>query len=101
MNDDALLQHPIHLNQSLSHKLNRIYDQQHFMQEHQLSFNELTRREKEIMTLVAQGFNNPMIAEKLFISRHTVEQHRKNLYRKLGISSFSEVFQYALAFDLI
>ena len=89
------------LDQSLNHKLNRIIEQQQFREAHWSSFEELTDREIEVMTLLVQGMNNPMIAEQLYISRHTVEQHRKNLNRKLSISSFSDLFQFALAFDLL
>jgi DNA-binding NarL/FixJ family response regulator len=42
----------------------------------------LTRREKEILQLLNDGLNGPQIAEKLFLSPHTVETHRKNLLQK-------------------
>ena len=45
----------------------------------------LTPREKEIMQLVSQGFSSKEIAVKLFISRHTVESHRKHILHKLSV----------------
>ena len=46
---------------------------------------ELTSREKEILNLLAQEYTAHQIAEKLFISQHTVETHRKNMLRKLDV----------------
>lgn len=51
------------------------------------SFNLLTDREKEILTLIAQEFNTREIAESLFISINTVETHRKNLIKKLQVKN--------------
>jgi DNA-binding CsgD family transcriptional regulator len=45
----------------------------------------LTPREKEILTLIAQGASNDMIADKLCISYHTVKSHLYNLFRKIGV----------------
>lgn len=54
----------------------------------------LSGREKEILRLVAQGLSNREMAERLSISRHTVECHTKNIYRKLVVGSRTEaVFQ--------
>jgi DNA-binding NarL/FixJ family response regulator len=54
----------------------------------------LSGREKEILRLVAQGMSNREMAEMLSISRHTVECHTKNIYRKLVVGSRTEaVFQ--------
>ena len=64
-------------------------------------FAALTRREKEIVSLVALGNNNPQIAERLFISRHTVEQHRKNINRKLEFNTYRELILFAEVFELI
>lgn len=86
---------------SFGHKLIRIRRQEIFKIQNQLKFNSLTRREVEILTLVARGYNNPQISERLFISRCTVEQHRKNIIRKLGTRSLHQLFQYSLAFNLV
>ncbi|HLC82663.1 MAG TPA: response regulator transcription factor, partial [Bacteroidia bacterium] len=47
----------------------------------------LTKREKEIIKLIAEENTNSLIAEKLFISEHTVESHRKNIFRKTNAKS--------------
>ena len=83
------------------HKFKRVLQQEKFRNNHQTEFEAITKREREIITCVTEGLNNAEIAETLFISKHTVEQHRKNINRKLSIRSFSDLFQYALAFDLI
>jgi two-component system nitrate/nitrite response regulator NarL len=54
----------------------------------------LTRREMEIVELIAKEFNNKQIAEKLFISERTVETHRKNIYRKTNTHTVIGLLQY-------
>ncbi|MBO6620978.1 MAG: helix-turn-helix transcriptional regulator [Balneola sp.] len=60
----------------------------------------LTKREIQILKLLASGKNNPEIAEILFISRRTVEQHRKNLNKKLNIKKPFQILRFATAFEL-
>lgn len=62
---------------------------------------ELTRREKEVLKLVASGFSNKKIAESLFISTHTVISHRKKITQKTGIKSISGLTVYAILNKLI
>lgn len=61
----------------------------------------LTVRENEITGLIAQGFTNKQIAEQLFLSPHTIHSHRKNIMKKLGIKSTSELTVYAINVGLI
>ncbi len=61
----------------------------------------LSARETDVLRLVAQGFSNKEIAEKLFISIHTVMSHRKNITEKLGIKSISGLTVYAIINNFI
>lgn len=55
-----------------------------------------TKRELEIIELMAQGLNSSHIAEQLFISKHTVDTHRKNIYRKGNFTGIRDVILFAL-----
>lgn len=61
----------------------------------------LTRREKEILTLISEGFTNPQIAEKLFISLYTVETHRKNLLSKFNTNNTASLIKIAATNGLL
>jgi DNA-binding NarL/FixJ family response regulator len=56
----------------------------------------LTRREKEIIALIAEELNNSAIAERLHISLETVNSHRKNLLRKLNVKNTAGLVKYAI-----
>jgi DNA-binding NarL/FixJ family response regulator len=59
-------------------------------------FPHLTRREKEVLFLIAEGNTNPEIAEQLFISADTVNSHRKNLLAKLEVKNTAMLIKYAI-----
>ena len=61
----------------------------------------LSDREKEIVGLVAQGFRNREIGEKLFISEQTVKNHLHNIFDKLGVSDRLELALYSLHHKVI
>lgn len=61
----------------------------------------LSDREKEIVQLVAQGYRNKEIGEKLFISEQTVKNHLHNIFDKLGVSDRLELALYAIHHRLI
>ena len=62
---------------------------------------ELSEREKEVLIALSQGLANKEIADKLFISTHTVISHRKNIVRKTGIKTVAGLTLYALFNNLI
>jgi two-component system, NarL family, response regulator NreC len=64
-------------------------------------YEQLTTREREILQMAAQGSNNSEIAARLFISPRTVETHRANVMRKLGIRSQSDLIKFAMMRGII
>jgi two-component system nitrate/nitrite response regulator NarL len=62
---------------------------------------ELTPRELEVLKLIAQEYTTTEIGEKLFISHHTVESHRKNLLSKLGKKNTAGLAAYAAGKGLV
>jgi len=61
----------------------------------------LSKREQDTLRLIALGLTQKEIADKLFISTHTVVSHRKNITRKLGIKTVSGLTVYAILNNLI
>lgn len=70
-------------------------------QESNSETEDLSEREKEIVCSVAKGLSNKEIADKLFISIHTVITHRRNISRKLSIHSSAGLTVYAILNKLI
>ena len=61
----------------------------------------LTRRETEILELIAQGMTNNEIASKLFVSSTTVDTHRKNLLSKFGVKNTASLIRAAVQMQII
>jgi DNA-binding NarL/FixJ family response regulator len=61
----------------------------------------ISERELEIITLIAEGYTNIEIAEKLFLSPHTVNTHRKNILAKLGVNNTAAIVMYAVKTQLV
>lgn len=70
-------------------------------EEEKLGAVQLTKREKEILILIAQELSTKQIAEKLFISVNTVETHRKNLMAKLHAKNVTGLVKFAIQVGLI
>jgi two-component system response regulator NreC len=62
---------------------------------------QLTEREREVLTLIAHGLTNQQIAEKLFISIKTVQAHRANLMEKLDLHDAVELTKFAIKTGLL
>lgn len=61
----------------------------------------LSKRELQVIRLIAEGFTNPQISEKLFVSPHTVTTHRRNILQKLGVNNTASVVLYAVQAGLV
>jgi two-component system response regulator NreC len=64
-------------------------------------YASLSKREKEVLPLVALGYNNRDIAEKLFISVKTVEVHKANIRKKLKVDSYADLLRYSVKNHLV
>ena len=65
------------------------------------NINELSEREKEVIQLIGQAYNNNKISTELSISEATVRHHLTSIYRKLGVSNRLELLVYAHHYDLV
>lgn len=61
----------------------------------------ITRREKEVLELIAQGMTNPEIADKIFVSVSTVDTHRKNLLLKLEAKNTADLVRKAFVQNIL
>jgi len=66
-----------------------------FCRKTQRTFISVSKREEDIIMLIAKGFSNVEIAEKLYLSLETVKTHKKNIRLKLGVETTAEVIGYA------
>lgn len=64
-------------------------------------YHSLTQREREVLTLVAQGLTTQEIADLLFLSPNTVHRHRTSLMQKLGLHNRLELLRYCMRRGLI
>lgn len=86
---------------SLAARLVKDYLQRAESGDHLMVQDDLTPRELEVLTLIAQGLTNAEIAEQLVISVKTVDRHRENIMRKLNMHSRIDLVKYALKMGLI
>lgn len=63
--------------------------------------NDLTKREQEVLALVASGKSNQEVADELFISTKTVDTHKSHILDKLGLKNIAELVRYAIKNNLI
>lgn len=66
--------------------------------ENKSDLNRLTPREKDILKMISEGCTSEEIAEKLFLSKRTIDSHRGHLIQKLNLKSLPELIKYAINF---
>jgi DNA-binding NarL/FixJ family response regulator len=86
MNDEKYIS--AELSYNLLHTINK-------QPAHDTPGGSITQREKEIIRYIAEGLTNQQIADKLFISRRTVDTHRKNILHKLQLNNTAALVKYA------
>lgn len=92
----------VYLSQSLSNQLaQRLLLKKKAVVEEACELDMLTEREVEILKMVALENSNTEIAEKLYISPKTVETHRKNLMKKIGVRNSLGIYKFAVKHQLI
>jgi len=89
---------PLH---HVTSKVNRLLEENNFLRRNQKIFALLTKREKEILKLMALGESAIEIACKLHISEETAATHRRNIKAKLKAENNYDIMKFAQAFDLI
>jgi DNA-binding NarL/FixJ family response regulator len=79
----------------------RLINQELKMEDTKALFPKLTDRELEVLNLIGQEFSTQEIADKLFLSFHTVESHRANLMYKAGVKNTAGLIRWAVENDLL
>lgn len=92
---------PIDPKHHITNKVSRLLDENNFLRKNYEKFGKLTNRERQILGFMALGKTSGEIGKELHISVATAETHRKNIKKKLSISSTLDISNYARAFDLI
>lgn len=92
---------PIHAMDHMTAKASRLMEEHNFLHSNAQKFALLSKRECEILRLMALGKSALDTSDELCIAKFTVDTHRKNIKRKLETGSYYELCQYARAFDLI
>jgi DNA-binding NarL/FixJ family response regulator len=90
-----------YVDQSLTGKLVADYLTRLDGGEDRSQFDGLTEREREVLTLIADGLTSSEIGERLFLSPHTVQTHRDHIMTKLDLHSRVELTKYAIRKGLI
>ncbi len=83
----------------LTGKVTQLLEDNVFFRDNYSLYLALTKREKELLRLLAHAKTNKEIAEELFLSVNTVETHKKNLKTKLKAGSSTELIRFARAFE--
>lgn len=100
-NSDLILYSMVPL-QDWEHLNSRLLDlvqEEDFIKEHQQYYKLLTKREKEVVRQISDGLSTREISDQLSISKHTVEQHRKNIKRKLKANTIAKIVKYGRVFS--
>ena len=89
---------PVNTSHLVTSDFSRLLAENSFIRENRAIYDSLSSREKEVLSFLTSGQNAQEIAEKLHLSSHTIDTHRRNIKRKLGVSSLFQLAEYARIF---
>lgn len=92
---------PVDPKHNLATKVERLLQENNFLRKHKAQFASLTKRELEIIRLMAMDKTSAEIATQLYLSEDTVKTHRRNIKRKIFAKNQYDVLKFAQAFDLV
>lgn len=91
---------PIDVKHYFTNKIDRLLKENVFLNSNRHLFDSLTRREKEILALLACNKTSSEMAAVLFLSEATVKTHRRNIKRKLNVKTLQDTLMFAQLFNL-
>ena len=92
---------PMETHHPVTIKVDRLLEENNFLYRNQDIFASLTKRERQILKMMALGVNSIEIAETLHISEATANTHRRNIRSKINAQSNYDITRFAQAFNLI
>ena len=92
---------PVDPKHFFSAKIDRLLGESEFLTTNQHLFSLLTKREKQILCLMAKNVSSLEIASDLYLSEATIKTHRRNIKKKLGVENQYDIIKFAQAFNLI
>lgn len=101
VNKMIMLSSPVEGIDLMISRVNKVLDEDIFIKNNYRIFASLTKREKTIIAMIANGKASKEMADELFISIHTINTHRKNIINKTGCNSFAALLKFAIAFELL
>ena len=93
----SINQGQIYLSKSIRH----FHENQFFQDDNFQQISVLSEQEKKIVKLIINGLEEKEIAENLFISKHTVHTHKKNILRKLNLHTNTDLVRFAYENNLV
>jgi DNA-binding CsgD family transcriptional regulator len=92
---------PVDPDHHITAKVNRLLDERNFLIKNQDTYASLTKQERVILVLIAQGKSSIEIADELHISEETVNTHRKKIRAKINAKTPYDITRFAQIFNLI
>ncbi len=86
---------------SFEQEVTNLLDEADYINQNIILYHSFSKREKEVISKVCEGFSAKEIGEQLFLSTFTIEKHKKNIYQKGNFKTKNNLIKFALNFNLL